>query len=32
MKHELTMHKIRSEKSDQAIGPELQVTKLNVNN
>jgi hypothetical protein len=24
--HELNMHKIRPEKSDQAIGPELQVT------
>ena len=24
--HELNLHKIRPEKSDQAIGPELQVT------
>ena len=24
--HELNIHKIRPEKSDQAIGPELQVT------
>ncbi len=27
--HELKIHKIRPEKSDQAIGPELQVTKKN---
>jgi len=27
--HELNMHKIRPEKSDQPIGPELQVTKSN---
>jgi hypothetical protein len=26
--HELNIHKIRPEKSDQAIGPELQVTIL----
>jgi len=26
--HELNMHKIRPEKSDQAIGPELQVTSI----
>jgi len=25
--HELNIHKIRPEKSEQAIGPELQVTK-----
>jgi hypothetical protein len=24
--HELNIHKIRPDKSDQAIGPELQVT------
>jgi len=26
LKRELNMHKLRPEKSDQAIGPELQVT------
>jgi hypothetical protein len=26
--HELNMYKIRPEKSDQAIGPELQVTVI----
>jgi len=31
LKHELNMHKIRPEKSDQAIGPELQVTNANAN-
>jgi len=29
--HELNMHKIRPEKSDQAFGPELQVTLSYVN-
>ena len=29
--HELNIHKIRPEKSNQAIGPELQVTQKNHN-
>jgi len=29
--HELNIHKIRPEKTDQAIGPELQVTLFNRN-
>jgi hypothetical protein len=28
--HQLKIHKIRPEKSDQAIGPELQVTIRNL--
>jgi len=30
--HELNIHKIRPEKSDKAIGPELQVTSLGLEN